>query len=97
MMAVQQGGSWIIRYKIDFHATEPRHVDRVFHDARGGLVTDLRYLECVPVKMNRVIVTAHVCHNEPVPLACPWRIRKSSRKRLLATWQRRFLAVRYYH
>ena len=41
MMAVEQRQSWIIGDEIDLDGAESRHIDRVFHHARGRLVAHL--------------------------------------------------------
>src|SRR5262245_11453691 len=69
MMAMQQRWPGIIGDKVDFHATESCHVDRVFHDAGCRLVADLRHLERVTMQMDRMIVAALVGHDEAVALA----------------------------
>ena len=69
MMAVEQRKSRIIGDEIDLDGAESRHIDRVFHHARGRLVAYLGHLEGVAMQVNGMVVTAFVGHDQAIPLS----------------------------
>ena len=69
MMAVEQRRPGIVGDEIDLHGAVPRHVDGVFHDARGRLVAHPGDLEGMAVEVDRMVVAALVGHCETVALS----------------------------
>ena len=47
----------IVSDKIDLDGAEARHIDRVFHHARGCLIAQLSNLEGVTMQVDGVIIT----------------------------------------
>src|SRR6185369_14320955 len=58
----------IVSNAIDFDALAARHVDRVLENSRRCLLTDPSQLECMPVKVNRVIVATPIVQHDSIVL-----------------------------
>ena len=69
MVAMKQRRTRVVGDEIDFRRSKSDHVERVFHQPRCRLVVDLGHLEGMPVKVDRVCVSAIVFHDEGVAFA----------------------------
>jgi hypothetical protein len=69
VMAMEEGGPWIVSDEIDFELGKTRHIDRVFHEPSRRFIADLRKLKSVAMQVDRMVVATIVDHRDAIALA----------------------------
>lgn len=68
-MTMHQRVARVVGDKVDLDRVQRHDIDDIFHQSADLLIADAGYLESMPMQVYRVLVSAAIAKNHPVPLA----------------------------
>src|SRR5229473_6084844 len=69
LVTMKQGQARIVGDEVHFRFLIPSQHHDIFENSRGGLSSQTRQFEAVPMQMDRMDVIAGIAHTESIPLA----------------------------
>src|ERR1700722_19094536 len=93
LMTMHQCVTRVVRDKVDLDCVQRHDIDYIFHQSADLPIADAGYLESMPMQVYRVLVSAAIAKNHPVPLALLHYQRLDLRPRLVVNRPRIKLGI----